>query len=646
MTHTIIYCPDWQQSPTLGEQLAPIETTEVKSLTQLLDLLRQQPTYNILFTQLTDIAILQQLLQQHPFLMIVVLDQTPSIETATALMKIGVCDYIDWQAITPLRLHTSYQYTYQQCQAKVQQALSLKKSLEHLRSLAEELLPQGIQLDAPLFTDLQPPTAESILNIRGVQLDEKQQQVSFHNVPIELSPTEFELLRVLMIASGQLVTFEQLAAAVHGVTLDRAQARTLLSAHISNLRNKLREAGCEHFIVNRRGRGYFIDTDAEIALQRRNLELRTITENIQDIIAYVDAEGIIEYVSPSVFKILGYEADQFIGASVEAQKSIVHPDDHLHMDHLIECLYQGVSCQYQIRGKAANAQWVWLEISADPVPDDNGGMIFVLRDCTARVDATLKLARSESRLRQLIEHSPDYIFSIDANARIQFINKAPADLHPQDLLGQSLYDYVAAEHREAIQQSIARAYTGQYTELMMHTTTINGMEWVNMRYVPMFNAEEVEEVMVIITDITLQQRALERLRKNNEQFKLLSEHMLDLVALHDRAGNFLYVSASCQRLLGYTEAELLGKSLFDICHPQDATRIQKRAHERILNGEAVEYFVYRAQRRNGYYIWLEANLKPIFNDQGEVVQFVSVSRDVSLRNDDTSSRDILTEYGD
>src|SRR5690606_12542294 len=72
----------------------------------------------------------------------------------------------------------------------------------------------------------------------------------------------------------------------------------------------------------------------------------------------------------------------------------------------------------------------------------------------------------------------------------------------------------------------------------------------------------------------------------------------DLIFLTDENGIFLQVSKSCEKILGYTAAELLGKSFRDLIHPED---LQKTLENRrsILEGSPSSDFQNRYFKKDG-----------------------------------------------
>jgi two-component system response regulator CpxR len=93
------------------------------------------------------------------------------------------------------------------------------------------------------------------LQAGSVELDTRSRQLIVAGVPVRLTGTEFELLRCLMDAPGEVVSRDRLCSEALGRRLlpyDRS-----IDTHISNLRRKLEQAGVTSpTIQNQRGIGY------------------------------------------------------------------------------------------------------------------------------------------------------------------------------------------------------------------------------------------------------------------------------------------------------------------------------------------------------------------------------------------------------
>jgi DNA-binding response OmpR family regulator len=81
------------------------------------------------------------------------------------------------------------------------------------------------------------PADEEMIRIGEITLDVPRMRVTLGQRPIELTPTEFELLAALARQPGRIFTRAQLLDAVHGVAFESYERA--IDAHIKNIRRKL-----------------------------------------------------------------------------------------------------------------------------------------------------------------------------------------------------------------------------------------------------------------------------------------------------------------------------------------------------------------------------------------------------------------------
>ena len=74
--------------------------------------------------------------------------------------------------------------------------------------------------------------------------------------------------------------------------------------------------------------------------------------------------------------------------------------------------------------------------------------------------------------------------------------------------------------------------------------------------------------------------------------------LLDAVCAVDKQGRFVFVSAACQRIFGYSPEELIGRPMIDMVHPADRQRTLDAARE-IMGGEPRLNFENRYLRKDG-----------------------------------------------
>ncbi|HEX6159113.1 MAG TPA: EAL domain-containing protein, partial [Thermoanaerobaculia bacterium] len=91
-------------------------------------------------------------------------------------------------------------------------------------------------------------------------------------------------------------------------------------------------------------------------------------------------------------------------------------------------------------------------------------------------------------------------------------------------------------------------------------------------------------------------------------------------------GVMVYASDAVRTLLGYEPSEVVGKSVFDLIHPDDH-HIIRRGMVALQQQHVPATFIYRAVRRDGSLVWFETTSRALTNAD----EIISVSRDVSER---------------
>jgi len=96
---------------------------------------------------------------------------------------------------------------------------------------------------------------ESVFTVKGLKIDLSRHQVSLADKEIPLTPTEFDLLRVLIQNAGKVITHRQLIQKVWGSGYE--DESRLLRVNISNLRHKIEpDPNQPYYILTELGVGY------------------------------------------------------------------------------------------------------------------------------------------------------------------------------------------------------------------------------------------------------------------------------------------------------------------------------------------------------------------------------------------------------
>ncbi len=99
------------------------------------------------------------------------------------------------------------------------------------------------------------PAAESVFTLGELAMDLGRRVVTVSNHEVQLTPTEYDLLRVLVMNAGRVLTHHQLLRQVWGVGFD--EEAHMLRVNISNLRRKIEpDPTRPRYIMTEPGVGY------------------------------------------------------------------------------------------------------------------------------------------------------------------------------------------------------------------------------------------------------------------------------------------------------------------------------------------------------------------------------------------------------
>ena len=122
--------------------------------------------------------------------------------------------------------------------------------------------------------------------------------------------------------------------------------------------------------------------------------------------------------------------------------------------------------------------------------------------------------------------------------------------------------------------------------------------------------------------------AQEEVRRSETHFRSLIENAFDVIMKLDGEGTIRYVSPALERVLGFSPDEWLGRSVFEIAHPDDCAAI-RACYERALAKEGIAHRVqFQAPQQDGSQRIMRALLNNMLSDS--VVQGIVVNlRDIT-----------------
>ncbi|MFN8040463.1 MAG: PAS domain S-box protein [Acidimicrobiales bacterium] len=320
---------------------------------------------------------------------------------------------------------------------------------------------------------------------------------------------------------------------------------------------------------------------AERALRASQARLAAVVDASPDVIAIVDAEARVEWISATVTTILGHDADELVGCTAF---DLVSPDD---LDEVLP-RFLAVSAEpgthepMLLHVRHADGSIVPVEGLGTLLPgdgDEPDSILVSVRDVRARLEAEEALRRRDERFRALVQHSADAIVVIDGEAAITYASPAAEAIFgqpPTERQVDSALDFIHPDDQEwAAEEFLAlmatpAAVTTRRLRVRHHP---DGFRWVEATVVNRFGDPAVDGLVANIRDITDRMATEEALRRSEARFRTVVQGSYDAVVVVDREGSIMWVTESSERMLGWTPDDLVGVNGLDLIHPDDVDLI-------------------------------------------------------------------------
>ncbi len=141
---------------------------------------------------------------------------------------------------------------------------------------------------------------------------------------------------------------------------------------------------------------------------------------------------------------------------------------------------------------------------------------------------------------------------------------------------------------------------------------------------------EKKILRVYMEDITEQRKAEEAQRESERRLRMITENMMDTIAITDLTGVFQYASPSFKKVAGYSPEELIGKHALLFIHPADILKVTDVIRKHISAGSS-GVTEFRARHADGRYVWVESAGDLLRDENGRLTGAVISGRDISDR---------------
>lgn len=372
---------------------------------------------------------------------------------------------------------------------------------------------------------------------------------------------------------------------------------------------------------------------AEQELQRQRGLLKTISDAVPAMVAYIDPEERFVVHNRQFENWLGLGADDIRG---RALVDLLDPEAVPLLRPRLRTALQGVCDSHEMAIRTGERRRDFM-VSYQPDLDASGkvlGVVVHAYDITEARSMAAELASSERRHRTLVTASAAIVWTTDAEGTLQKVDGWPEFtglpvepgtcplwfqlIHPADrdrVKGRWLDS--AAGNRAWEETYRMLAADGRYHHVHARAAAVTGADGT------------IEEWIGTVTDVTKRVEAEQSLRRKEAELQLIVDTMPALVSYVGRDLRYGLANRAYEKWFGVEPeairgrpvAEVLGERAFALLGPRFA---------RVMHGEEVA-FEEQIEYRHGGVRWINGLYTPHRDESGEILGCFVLVLDITAR---------------
>lgn len=357
------------------------------------------------------------------------------------------------------------------------------------------------------------------------------------------------------------------------------------------------------------------------------LQINNILNSIQEIIFIANTNREIEFISPAVYRIAGYQPQEILGQPI---RNFVHPDDWHILQSIKEQLESGGSAKVELRAANKQGVYVWLSVSVSTRFVENQ-----VREFTGVISDISEVKVIEARLREgnllnqtLMEASPDVIIFTDWDGNIETVSMNARGMfgigHPDDVKGQSLFSFIHPDSHPSVVERISFIKKNRRRgELELVLVKVDGSTFdAGVTGETIHPTESSPGRMVfMVRDISEWKKTQRKLVESEARFRHMFESMAQGVIYQDNEGNIVRFNPAAEEIFGLEKEELAKRTSTDGSWKairEDGTDFPGEEHPSMVclrTGKPVNNVVMGVfHPKNKEHIWILVSSTPLFHE--------------------------------
>ncbi|RLD55405.1 MAG: hypothetical protein DRJ01_16710, partial [Bacteroidetes bacterium] len=381
---------------------------------------------------------------------------------------------------------------------------------------------------------------------------------------------------------------------------------------------------------------------AEVALRESEEKFRSLVTSIPDVVWTTDINGNTVYISENIKDVYGFTSEEIYEGGSSLFLDRIHPEDLEGVGNAYKNLFlENIEFNIEYRIQCKDGRWIWLRDRAISTYAKDGIQYAdgIFTDITDRKKVEESIKQSASKLRQIIDLVPHFIYVKDEDGKDLIVNKAVADAYGktvEEITGKHDMN-VTSDNENAkkyIKDDLEVINSGKLKFIPEEqiTDSKGNIRLLQTTKIPFKTAKnEKRAILGISIDITESKKAEEALSEKTLMLDNILMSSVDMsIATTDLDFRITYFNPIAETFFGYSAQEVIGKTVQEIHVMENVEneRLEKAIALVHRNGE-YKYFV--EQKTKDGIRYLESRVSGIYDSDNIIVGYALFSSNITNR---------------
>ena len=337
-----------------------------------------------------------------------------------------------------------------------------------------------------------------------------------------------------------------------------------------------------------------------------------------------------------------FERDPADGPITAAEFSATMPvGERAEFDAIVQrAFFEHQDARTEFRHLSPDGRTRWIRAISEPVRNADGRVVRVrgtLQDVTESRLAERLVLESAQRDRLLWQTSTDVVLMVSESNLIRFANPAILQVlgyRPEEVVGQPLTMLQPERMREAHRHGFARYLATGTRKLDWRAVEIVARHR-DGREIPVeisFSDMQIDGSRVFgafMRDITQRMQQQQALQLSEERYRRIVQTAEEGIWMIDAATATTFVNPKMASMLGYTAAEMMGRSMYDFMDERAKAEARENVRRREMG--ISEQHDFRLTRKDGSDLWTAMSTSTAFDADGRYEGALAMVTDITER---------------